>query len=32
MVIPLKDKNSIRIANAFQKIFDNLIVNQTKYG
>ena len=30
--IPLKDKNSITITNAFEKILKNLIENQTKYG
>ena len=31
-VILLRHKKSITIANAFQKIFKNLIENETKYG
>ena len=31
-VIPLKDKKGTTITNVFQKILDQSIVNQTKYG
>ena len=31
-VVPLKDKKGITITNAFQKILEKLIENQTKYG
>ena len=31
-VIPLKDKKGTTITNAFQKILESLIANQTKYG
>ena len=31
-VIPLKDKKEISIVNAFDKIINNLIENQIKYG
>ena len=30
-VIPLKVKNCIKVANAFQKSLNNLIANETKY-
>ena len=32
MVIPLKDRKVITIINTFQKIIDDLIPNQAKYG